>query len=83
MAHRRLNSKNKLQTLNSGTTTYIDYAETKQILEVEFIGGRTYQYLKVPPSIWLNYKQSVVDGKSSGEFVNLIIKPNYPFREVT
>jgi len=83
MAHKRLSSKNKLQTSKSGTTTYIDYAEAKQILEVEFIGGKTYHYLKVPPSMWLNYKQAVIDGKSSGEFFNFNIKPNFEFREIT
>jgi len=84
MASKRLNSDNKLETLASHTTTYIDYCETKQILEVEFVGirNRAYHYFKVPPLVWLNYKQAVMEGKSSGEFVNFNIKPNFEFREI-
>jgi len=81
MKSKRLNSKNKLNTPSSGTTNYVDYSAEKKILEVEFTGGKTYHYLNVEPAVWQNYKKVIMEGKSSGEFVNYFIKPNYSYEE--
>lgn len=83
MRQRRLNSTNKIQTLLSRTTTYIDYSEEKQILEVGFFGGSVYQYKGVDSSVWDEYKQVIICGGSSGKFVNERIKPTYlSYRQV-
>ena len=82
MKHERLQTLHKLLTPASGTTEYIDYLEKENILEVQFKGGRTYQYSNVPLQVWEEYQNVVLTGGSSGTFVNLNIKPHYPFWEV-
>lgn len=78
----RLNTKNILYTPKSGTTTCIDYSIKNAILEVEFTGGKVYHYLKVEPPVWEEYKELILSGGSSGEFVNRKIKPKYAFTEI-
>lgn len=56
----------------------INYSEPAHVLEVEFTGGRTYHYHPVEPKVWEHYKDIVNSGGSSGNFVNTVIKPNYP-----
>ena len=73
---KRLSWKNLITTPGSGTTTFINYDEDKNILEVGFADG-IYHYFSVPLSVWEQYKEFVDLGGSSGKFVNLIIKPNY------
>jgi len=72
-----LNTSQKILTPQSGTTIYADYLEDKQILEVAFTGGKTYQYYGVDNLIWEEYKQVILSGGSSGQFVNYKIKPIY------
>jgi hypothetical protein len=82
MRRKRLGKKNAICTPTSGTTVMVNYEETDHILEVEFIGGRTYHYIKVPPPVWKEYKNVINSGESSGIFVNSKIKPYYNFYEV-
>ena len=72
-----LNSAQKLYTPSSGTTIYIDYSASKQILEVAYTGGKVYQYKGVDSLVWEEYKQVIQSGGSSGKFVNSRIKPVY------
>jgi len=81
MDGKELHSKNKLYTPKSGTTIYIDYSEKRKILEVEFTAG-LYHYLKVEPLVWEEYKELILSGGSSGEFVNQKIKFKYAFRKI-
>lgn len=78
MKRKRLDRKTALYTPDSGTTVLINYSETDRILEVEFTGGRTYHYYPVEPEVWERYKDIVQSGGSSGNFVNTVVKPNYP-----
>lgn len=82
MKSKRFFSSNKLYTPTSQSTVYIDYSAAKKQLEVEFTGGKTYHYFGVEPKIWDEYKNTVLSGGSSGEYVNFIIKPNYAYEEL-
>ena len=78
MKGRRLHTPNVLKTPDSGTTFLIDYSEKRRILEVEFTSRQVYQYKKVEPEVWKEYRDVVLSGGSSGNFVNTRIKPYYP-----
>ena len=77
MARKRLDKKTAVYTPHSGTTVAINYSKARRILEVEYTGGKTYQYYKVEPEVWEEYKQTVLLGGSSGIFVNTRVKPYY------
>jgi len=83
MKTKRFYSSNKLYTPKSKSTIYIDYSATKKQLEVEFMGGKAYHYFNVEPEVWEEYKNIVLSGGSSGEYVNFIIKPKYKYKEIT
>ncbi len=82
MKAKRLNRKTAIYTPVSGTTVRITYLPDREILEVEFVGGRTYHYLDVAQSTWDDYKAVVAGGGSSGTFVNKTIKPFYESIEI-
>jgi len=83
MKSKRLNTNNKLYTPKSGTTVHIDYSDKMRVLEVEFLAGKVYHYKKVEPEVWEEYKEIVNSGQSSGVYINLNIKPNYNYEEVS
>ena len=83
MKSKRFYSANRLETPKSQSTVYIDYSAKKNVLEVEFTGGKAYHYFDVEPRIWEEYKSTVLSGGSSGEYVNFTIKPNYRYEEIT
>ena len=56
----------------------IDYSEKQRILQVEYTNHQVYQYKKVEPEVWKEYRDVVLSGGSSGTFVNTRIKPHYP-----
>jgi hypothetical protein len=51
-------------------------------LEIQFIDGRTYQYIDVEPEEWERYKTWITSGKSAGEFANKFIKPGHEVVEI-
>jgi len=73
---KRLSWRNRISTPESGTTTFINYDDEKNILEVGFADG-DYHYFNVPQDVWEGYKTFIESGGSSGKFVNLIVKPFY------
>lgn len=77
MKTRLLNTRDKIVTPASGTTNHVDYAEHEQTLEIEYKNGKTYHYYNVDPDIWNEYRTEVLNGGSSGVFVNTRIKPVY------
>ena len=79
----RLNRKNAVYTLRSGTTVLINYNDIRHILEVEFINGDVYQYLHVPYSLWKEYATVIAQGGSSGIFLNSRIKPFYSYIKIS
>jgi len=49
------------------------YDETKFLLSIAFLNGRSYIYYNVPPSIWKAFKES----GSKGKFFVSMIKGRY------
>ena len=75
--------KNYLRTPASTATNYLNYSEKDKILEIEYKQGNIYQYLNVPMKHWLQYREAVISGDSSGVYVNKLIKEaGYDYREV-
>jgi hypothetical protein len=60
----------------------VNYDQRRHILEVEFIEGDVYQYLKVPFEVWEKLKDEIKNGGSSGTFINKEVKPNYKFIKI-
>jgi hypothetical protein len=84
MKTRKLSRKNLIYTDRSGTTVFVNYSESSQILEVKYRNeNRVYHYYKVEPDIWEAFKKEIASGGSSGVFVNTVIKPFYMGIEVT
>lgn len=79
---RLLNTKEKTDTPLSGTTIYVDYSKKKKTLEVAFHPQKIYHYYPVEEDLWKKYKNALAAGESSGQFVNLMIKPHYEFNRV-
>jgi len=78
---KRLSWRNRIATPESGTTTFINYDDENNILEVGFNDG-VYHYFNVSRNVWEEYKTFVESGGSSGKFVNLIVKPFYKCRKL-
>lgn len=62
----------------SSSIVVVAYCSEREVLEVEFVGGRVYEYLGVPGSVY----RGLVAADSKGRFVNLAIKGHYAFRRV-
>jgi hypothetical protein len=77
MKRKILTNKNRIATPASETTIAVNYSPSSQVLEVVFTGGHTYHYLKVEPEVWEEYKNTLLQGGSSGSFINKRIKPFY------
>jgi hypothetical protein len=73
----RLEEMKRTRVKSSGVNS-IGYDAAKRALEVEFAGGRVYRYQDVPPEVFDELERA----ESKGIYVNLVIKPNYPFDEV-
>lgn len=78
---KRLSWKNFIATPQSEATSFINYDDKKNILEVKFPDG-VYHYFDVPQNVWEGFKDFIEAGGSSGKFVNLIIKPYYKYEKV-
>lgn len=55
--------------VQSSNLRSIGYDQGDKILEVEFHGGRLYQYFDVPPEIYINLMASPSKGKYHAYFV--------------
>jgi hypothetical protein len=79
---RILNPRNRTYTESSSATTFINYSQNQQILEVKIKDtGKVYHYFDVPEDVWEEYKKEIRLGKSSGKFYNKKIKPFYDYKE--
>ena len=78
-----LNPRNRIYTPSSSITSFINYSESRQILEVQFKEtGKVYHYFDVPENIWEEYRKEIGLEKSSGKFYNKRIKPFYEYEEI-
>lgn len=57
----------------------IDYSKRLKILEVEFINGGVYHYLKVNGDTWKALQETIAQGESLGGYVNGPVKTNHDY----
>src|SRR5262245_55988802 len=65
--------------VESSMMNNVEYDESSNELDITFVGGKTYRYLKVPPDVYAD----LLDAESKGEFFNERIKDLYEFNEVS
>ena len=59
-------------------STAIEWATWKDnVLSVKYRGGEAYDYFGVPEEVYRDYRAA----GSKGQFVNLVIKPNYHYQK--
>lgn len=66
------------QNAISSNVAALGYDPGTQTLEVEFHGGRVYQYYNVPQGVFDAFRQA----SSKGMFLNDRIKDRYPYSRV-
>ena len=62
--------------VRSTSVVAVGYDEDRHELWVRLVGGETYAYAMVPPSV----HRELLAAESVGRFVNARIKPTYPAR---
>ena len=66
----------QMTRIRSASVAAVGYDEGRHELTVTFVGGDTYVYAMVPPSVYRMLREA----ESVGRFVNQTIKPTYPVR---
>ena len=66
------------QAVNSSNIRSIGYETTTQTLEIEFHGGRIYQYSGVGYAVY----QGLMSATSKGSYFHSHIKDKYPFTRI-
>ena len=64
--------------VNSSNLARVRYAENTSTLEIEFQGGRVYQYFDVPKTIF----EALLQADSRGQFFNTQIKGQFRYARV-
>ncbi|MEO6602964.1 MAG: KTSC domain-containing protein [Polyangiaceae bacterium] len=59
--------------VESSSVASVGYDRAKCELEIEYLNGRTYRYLQVPPAAY----RLLMQAPSVGEYVNRVIKPRF------
>lgn len=65
--------------VKSKSVASVGYDSRARVLEVEYHGGKVYDYLKVPPLIY----DELMAAESKGRFVNYVVKQLYDYRPVS
>ena len=65
-------------SVSSSNIVAIGYENETQTLEIEFHGGRVYQYYGVPESMYDQLMQT----SSKGKFFHMYIRNGYPYSRV-
>lgn len=69
----------KRKFIKSTTVLTVGYDSESKTLEVQFTGGKIYQYYDVPPQMY----ELLLQAESSGEFLNKVIKKQkYKFKQI-
>lgn len=68
----------RMQPVTSSWIASVGYGADAQAIYVELIEGVTYVYEQVPQVIW----QAFAAADSKGHFVNAVLKPYFPCREL-
>lgn len=69
----------QMTRVRSASVAAVGYDEGRHELSVRFVGGDSYVYAMVPPSVY----RSLLEAESVGRFVNATIKPTYPVRSLS
>lgn len=64
--------------VSSSNLSSVGYDESNQVLEIEFNGGRVYQYFDVPKRI----HQELMNAASHGKYFHRNIKNNYSYGQI-
>ncbi|MGB9958773.1 KTSC domain-containing protein (plasmid) [Haloferax prahovense] len=64
--------------VSSSNLSSVGYDKSTQLLEIEFNGGRVYQYFNVPQRI----HQELMSASSHGKYFHRNIKDNYSYNQV-
>jgi hypothetical protein len=65
--------------IESSAVRTMGYDPDSSTLEVEFSSGDVYRYYRVDPAD----VESLILADSKGTFINQVIKPKYPCRQIT
>lgn len=64
--------------VSSSNLSSVGYDEENHILEIEFNGGRIYQYFDVPPRI----HEGLMSASSHGKYFHRNIKDNFRYDQI-
>jgi hypothetical protein len=64
--------------VESSAIRSVGYDAQQRILEVRYVNGALYRYLKVPPEV-MEYLEKA---PSKGGFVNTIVKPHFKMEKI-
>jgi hypothetical protein len=67
-----------MAALDSSSIRAAGYDSATRTLRLRYAGGRTYDYLGVPPDVFDDF----LAASSKGQFVNWNVKPHYSFRQI-
>ena len=62
----------------SNSLSAVGYQRQRELLQVKFVSGETYQYSAVPESVYL----SLMAAESKGRFFNQYIRSRYSYAKV-
>lgn len=62
----------------SSVIAHMNYDETRQVLHITFVSGRSYDYLSVPAEEYAAMKKAF----SKGIYFNSHVKGKYRFRKI-
>ena len=64
--------------VESRSIASVGYDRVTSELEIEFLNGKTYRYLLVPPAAY----RLLLQAPSIGQYVNRVIKPRFTAKSV-
>ena len=68
----------KMEPMESSCVAAAGYDVAGHVLRIRFVGGGTYDYLGVSAPVFRAFREA----DSKGGYVNHLIKPHYPARQV-
>jgi hypothetical protein len=68
----------KMITVDSTTLRTVGYDAERQLLQIEFQNRSTYQYFKVPPTVY----EKLLHAPSKGAYFNRAIRPQFDCTQV-
>jgi hypothetical protein len=63
---------------NSSQVKTVRYFDAEQILEIEYVTNKTYQYFQVPESVY----EGCLSAESVGKYVNSNVKGKYEYKQI-